>query len=194
MTTFGTVSHDTRSAAMPKAVVSLFAVAAFAILTAVGAQISIPAVPVPFTLQTFFVLLSGALLGARRGAAAQLAYIAAGAFGAPVFAGFKGSFLHLLGPTGGYLIAFPAAAFLAGSLVESSVAKRLPTMIASIASMAIAMMLIFLAGVAQLNLVVFHNWNAALAAGFLHLQVWDAVKILAAAAVYAQLQRRFSHE
>jgi biotin transport system substrate-specific component len=167
---------------------------AFAILTAIGAQISIPAIPVPFTLQTFFVLLSGALLGARRGAIAQMLYIVTGAAGAPVFAGFKGSFLHLLGPTGGYLFAFPAAAFLAGYLLHNTPAmRRLPSMVAALVSMTLAMAVIFLSGVIQLNLVVFHNWNAAMAAGFLHLQVWDAVKILGAAAVYSQIGKRFGH-
>lgn len=91
------------------------AVAAFAALTAVGARLSVPlpGTPVPFTLQPVAVLLSGLLLGARLGAASQFSYLAAGAVGLPVFAA-GGGLAYLAGPTGGYLLAFPAAAAVAG--------------------------------------------------------------------------------
>ena len=91
----------------------------FAALTAAGAQIEIPNSPVPFTLQTLFVLLSGALLGPRLGTVSMLAYLGAGAAGLPVFSSFGFGVARLLGPTGGYLLAFPAAAFVAGSLSGS---------------------------------------------------------------------------
>jgi biotin transport system substrate-specific component len=92
-------------------------VLAFAAATAFGAKVAIPlpGTPVPFTLQVAFVLLAGALLGARLGAASQLAYLAAGAAGAPVFAAGGGLF-YLLGPTGGYLLAFPLAAWVVGAV------------------------------------------------------------------------------
>jgi biotin transport system substrate-specific component len=193
MNTIGTVPQRTEHAAAARTASSAILIVFFALLTAIGAQISIPAFPVPFTLQTFFVLLSGALLGARRGALSQVVYVISGAAGAPVFAGFKGSILHLLGPTGGYLIAFPVAALLVGYLLHNTpLAKRMPVFAAALGSMILAMAVIFLAGVTQLNVIVFHNWTASLAAGFIHLQIWDAVKILAAATVYAQLGRRFS--
>lgn len=85
-----------------------------ALATAVAAQITIPCWPVPFTLQTVAVLASGLLLGARRGAASQVAYLAMGASGVPVFAGALGGPQILFGPTGGYLFAFVLAAALAG--------------------------------------------------------------------------------
>src|SRR6185503_16683422 len=88
----------------------------FAALTAIGAQIEIPNAPVPYTLQTLFVLLSGALLGPRYGAASMLLYLAAGALGLPVFSSFGFGAARLLGPTGGYLLAFPAASFATGYL------------------------------------------------------------------------------
>ncbi len=172
-----------------RAVSSALWISAFALLTAVGAQIVIPFAPVPFTLQSVFVLLSGAMLGARKGALAQVAYLGMGAAGLPVFAGFSGTFLHLLGPTGGYLIAFPLAAYVTGLLLHQSPIARLPRYLAAVAAMIPAMLVVFAIGTAQLNLVVFHNWSASIAAGFTSLQVWDAVKILVAAGLASQLGR-----
>lgn len=91
------------------------AVLAFAVLTAVGARISVPlpGSPVPFTFQVVAVLAAGLLLGPRLGAMSQVAYLAAGAAGLPVFA-MGGGAAYLLGPTGGYLLAYPAAALVVG--------------------------------------------------------------------------------
>ncbi|MBC8135454.1 MAG: biotin transporter BioY, partial [Fibrella sp.] len=80
------------------------------------AQVAIPLpwTPVPITGQTFGVLLSGVLLGSRRGYLACLAYLVEGAAGLPVFAGGMSGFLPFIGLTGGYLAAFPVAAFMVG--------------------------------------------------------------------------------
>jgi len=98
----------------------LFAIGCFAALTAIGAQIAVrlPFSPVPLTLQVLTVVVSGMVLGSRRGWASQLAYLAAGAAGLPVFAGGVGGLPVLVGPTAGYLLAFPAGAFVAGALRE----------------------------------------------------------------------------
>lgn len=90
-------------------------------VTAVAAQVAIPipGTPVPITLQTLAVLLSGALLGPWLGATAQALYLASGALGAPVFAAGGAGFAWLFGPTGGYLLAFPAAAAVAGFVAGS---------------------------------------------------------------------------
>jgi len=87
----------------------------FAVFTAVGARLSVPlpGTPVPMTLQPVAVLLAGVVLGSRAGAASQIAYLAAGFVGLPVFAAGGGA-AYLLGPTGGYLLAFPVAAAVAG--------------------------------------------------------------------------------
>jgi len=95
------------------------AVLGLAALTAIGARISVPlpGTAVPFTLQVVAVLLSGLLLGRRLGAASQIAYLAAGVAGLPVFASGGGA-AYLLGPTGGYLLTFPIAAAIAGVAAE----------------------------------------------------------------------------
>src|SRR3954454_8054623 len=90
-----------------------------AALTSAAAQISIPLpfTPVPFTLQPMVVLLGGAALGARLGMAAQIVYLAAGLAGLPVFAAspiLPQGVARLLGPTGGFLMSYPFAAFAAG--------------------------------------------------------------------------------
>ena len=168
-------------------------IGSFALLTALGAQIIVPTVPVPFTLQTFFVLLSGALLGPRKGAAAQMSYLAMGASGLPVFAGFAGGFPYLLGPTGGYLIAFPFAAWVTGMLLhETSLLRWLPRYVAALTAMIAGMVVIFAMGVTQLNFILLHDWTTSIAAGFISLQIWDAVKLAAAAGIYAEIGRRFA--
>lgn len=90
----------------------------FAGFTAVGAQLAarLPFTPVPLTLQTLFVVMAGITLGPRDGFYAMVSYIGIGLLGAPIFAGFTFGPAVLFGPTGGYLIAFPAAALVAGSL------------------------------------------------------------------------------
>jgi biotin transport system substrate-specific component len=85
-------------------------------ITAICAQITIPQLPVPITLQTFAVLLCGILLGPRLGALSLVLYLVVGACGAPVFAAAAFGPHTLFGPTGGYLLSFPLAAFLLGWL------------------------------------------------------------------------------
>lgn len=94
--------------------IRLVQIAAFALLIAVGAQVAVPMVPVPMTMQTFAVLLAGAGLGPVWGAGAVLSYLAAGALGLPVFSDGASGVAALWGPTAGYLWSFPVAAALAG--------------------------------------------------------------------------------
>jgi biotin transport system substrate-specific component len=91
-------------------------VAAFVLAITFGAQVAIPLwfTPVPITLQTLFVILGGVVLGPRLGALAAASYVMVGAAGAPVFSNGAAGVLWLFGPTGGYLLAAPAAAFAAG--------------------------------------------------------------------------------
>ena len=96
-------------------------IAAFVLFTAVGAQLAVrlPWTPVPVTMQTLFVVLAGVVLGPRDGFRAMTAYLCLGAVGAPVFAGFAFGPAAFVGPTGGYLVAFPAAALLSGAVARA---------------------------------------------------------------------------
>ena len=113
----------------------------FGALTALSAHLSIPWYPVPITGQVFMVLLSGALLGPRLGLMSQLTYLGIGIAGAPVFAGGNATLLALMGPTAGYLLAFPPAAYVAGLLAPR--ARSFPALLMVLAAPAV---LILLAG------------------------------------------------
>ncbi len=160
----------------------------FALMTAVGAQIQIPHQPVPYTLQTFFVLLSGALLGKRNGALSQILYVALGAAGMPLFSSWGFGLARVLGPTGGYLLAFPVAAFVVGYLV-----RRQNNFVWTLVSMFIGLVIIFSLGTLQLNFLYFHDWALSLTNGFLIFSWWDVVKLVAAAGIVTRLSAgRFS--
>lgn len=100
--------------------------AAFVLFTAAGAQLAVylPWTPVPVTMQTLFVVLAGIALGPRDGLAAMVSYLALGAAGVPLFAGFSFGPAVLFGPTGGYLVMFPAAAALSGAVARSAAGRR----------------------------------------------------------------------
>ena len=144
-------------------------VVAFAAATAFGAKIAlpIPGTPVPFTLQPLFVLLAGAVLGARLGAASQTAYLAAGLAGLPVFVAGGGA-AYLLGPTGGYLMAYPLAAFLAGALADRGTFARLGGLLAGLAT-------IYAGGLAWL--AVQGGFTTAVAWGVAPFVLADGVKV-----------------
>ena len=158
----------------------------FAALTAVGAQIEIPRQPVPYTMQTFFVLLAGAMLGKRSGAFSQLVYLAAGLLGLPVFSGGGFGLAKLIGPTGGYLLSFPVAAFVVGYVLEGKT-RYLWTLV----SMVVGSLVIFSLGTLQLYFVYYHDWAIAFTNGFLIFSWWDVVKIVAAAGMYIPLAKKF---
>ena len=100
-------------------------IAMFAALMAIGANITSWAPflvigGVPITLQTFFCVLAGAILGAKRGAIAMTVYMLIGLFGAPVFARFGGGFSTIVAPTFGFILSFILAAYVTGLLIEKS--------------------------------------------------------------------------
>lgn len=164
----------------------LFWILGFSILTVFAAQVSIPVKPVPFTLQTMLVLLSGAFLGARNGAVSQIIYISAGAIGLPVFANFSLGLPVLFGPTGGYLIAFPVASYLVGKIVEQN-----KSLVAVSISMLLGTLLILLVGAAYLSLFFDGNLSIAFKSGVQIFSVWGLIKISAAASIYYAVSKKY---
>ena len=155
-------------------------------LTALGAQIEIPNHPIPFTLQTLFVLLSGAFLGARNGFLAQVLYIGIGAIGVPVFSGGSFGFARIIGLTGGYILSFPIAAAIVGYMIS-----RHRSYLWTIFSMFLALVVIFTSGSLYLNFVSIHNLRQAFASGFLIFSWWDIIKLTAAATIYYEFSKRY---
>ena len=126
------------------------------IFIALSAQFAfnIPFSPVPVTGQTFAVLLTGALLGSRRGSLAVLAYLLEGVSGLPVYAQAQFGLVHLFGPTGGYLAGFVPAAFLTGYLVENGWGKSIFSVLAI---MIVGTVVIFICGLSALKLFFGNN-------------------------------------
>jgi len=176
---------------MPMRVAAVLFVTA---LTAAAAQISIPLpfTPVPFTLQPMVVLLGGAALGSRLGMSSQVLYLFLGLAGLPVFAAspvLPQGFARLLGPTGGYLLSYPFAAFAAGWLAERSFDRRYLT---SLLAMAAGLSIVFACGVAWLAWFAQPapaGLSVALRTGLVPFLGADAIKVALAATVLPAVWR-----
>lgn len=160
-------------------------VLSFTVLTAIAAKVAlpIPGTTVPFTFTPFAVVLSGALLGARLGAASQMAYLSLGLIGIPVFFGPVAGPAYLLGPTGGYLLAYPLAAWMTG-LVAGTAGSVIRTFGAVLVGMAV----IYTGGVAWL--AAQSGWAAALSLGLVPFVLADLVKCVMAVMVVARIRDR----
>jgi biotin transport system substrate-specific component len=141
------------------------------------ASINLPFTPVPITLQTLVVMLAAAALGGRRGALAMLLYLAEGAAGLPVFAK-GGGLLYFTGPTAGYLISYPFAAFVVGWLCERRLDRSLLT---SILAMLPGTLIIYVIGVAWLAVLLHLTLFQALVAGMFPFIPGDLIKLVVAA-------------
>jgi len=152
-------------------------IVAFVLATWLGAYVAVPLpwTAVPMTLQPLFVLLAGAVLGAWAGAAAMALYLALGASGLPVFALGGAGLPWLLGPTGGFLLAFPAAAWVVGAL-----AGRRPGMLRLLGALVLGMATIYVGGVSRLLLLTGQDLGRALALGVVPFLAADLTKVLAA--------------
>ncbi|HTM02012.1 MAG TPA: biotin transporter BioY [Vicinamibacterales bacterium] len=167
-------------------------------LTAAAAQISIPLpfTAVPFTFQPMVVLLGGLALGSRLGATSQVLYLALGIIGLPVFAAsptLPPGALRLLGPTGGYLMSYPVAAFAVGYLAERGFDRRYVT---SVMAMVAGLAIVYACGVSWLGLFARVNdasaatgLRAAFVAGVAPFVLADVTKLLFAAAIVPGLWR-----
>ena len=155
----------------------VIAVLAFAAATALGAyvRVPVPLTPVPMTLQTLFVVLAGALLGPRLGAASQLAYLGAGIAGLPVFTAGAG-LGYLLGPTGGYLLAFPVTAFLAGLVAQGVTGRGIGALAALFVGLFAASLVILFGGAGWLG-VLTGDYAGALTLGLVPFLIGDVVKV-----------------
>lgn len=156
----------------------------FAVLTFVGANIRIPLYPVPFTLQTLFVILAGAVLGTRTGVLSQAIYLSMGSLGIPLFAGSMVGIAVFSGPTGGYLVGFAFAAFVVGRLIN-----RKSTILWQSTVFALGSLTILLFGVIHLSIIYTHDLSSAIAVGFTPFLLGDAVKVFAAVSIF----RSYSH-
>lgn len=161
--------------------------ALFASLTAVGAYVKIPLpiTPVPVTMQVFFVLLAGSMLGSRWGTISMVVYLLLGIAGFPVFAGGASGMGVLFGPTGGYLAGFIFAAFVTGKLLENlsqhSILKNFLCMI-------IGLIIIYLFGAFRLMSVAHLTFQQTMIAGILPFIIGDLVTLMLAAFIAEQYE------
>jgi len=175
-----TARPESRSRFTEKAAAVLFVT----VLTTIAAQVSLPLpwTPVPLTFQPMLVLVGALALGSRLGTASQILYIGLGIAGLPVFAAsptLPQGAARLLGPTGGYLMAYPVAAFVTGWLAERGFDRRYLT---SFAAMVCGLIVVYSGGVSWLMILnPAGGFSAALAAGFVPFVVPDLIKLLLAA-------------
>lgn len=191
-------AFSARGDAAPARGIRVASVVFMTALTAAAAQISVPLpfTQVPFTFQPTVVLLSGLVLGARLGAASQFLYLAAGIVGLPVFAAslsLPPGAMRLLGPTGGYLMAYPVAAWVAGCCAKRGLDRRYLT---SVLAMAAGLAVIYVCGTAWLAFFArtaagsaATGLQGAIAAGVAPFVVADVVKLAAAAGILPGLWR-----
>ena len=173
----------------PLSVRNLSLAALFAALTAVASQISIPLpfTPIPVNLALLAVVLSGSLLGPVCGALSQLVFIALGAMGLPVFAGFHGGLSALAGPTGGFLVGYVLCSLLVGVLVRKPARQKAPVTALCLTA---GILLCYALGVLWFMLLTGNGFIAALTLCVLPFLPGDALKIIVA----TLLTRRLAHQ
>ena len=171
---------------LPGQILLAVAASAFVALCA-HASVRIPFTPVPFTLSDFAVVLVGLTLAPATAFAAMMLYLLEGALGLPVFnPGGLGGVAQLLGPTGGFLFAYPLAACTAGWL-----RRKLPASFsANLLAGAAGSMLLMLAGVLWLGSLLHLAPSVTVRLGLLPFLPGQAVKVLAAAGIFTSLRRR----
>ncbi|SES23942.1 biotin transporter BioY [Psychrobacillus sp. OK032] len=160
--------------------------ALFAAIIAVAAQIIINIPPIPFTLMTIAVMLTATILGAKYGTLAVSVYVLMGIIGIPVFAGMKGGFGIVLGPTGGYIVAIIPATLFVGWYLESFGHTKVQAIIANM----LAVFIILALGTVWLKFVADLPWNGALKGGMLPFILPDLVKAIVAAIIGVLIRKR----
>jgi biotin transport system substrate-specific component len=178
MTTLAPTVYSRGLPRLPAWIRDLSLIAAASLLLAALAQVEIelPFTVVPITGQTFGVLLIGAALGSKRGAASVLAYLAEGALGLPFFAGGAAGLSVLTGATAGYLIGFVAAAYVVGRMAERGLERSFRT---SILPFVVGTLVIYACGVAWLSTIV-GGLAEGIRFGMLPFLFGDVLKLIAA--------------
>lgn len=169
------VIHHTFSGAKPLGYSVIFAA-----LTALAAWVEVPMIPVPMTMQTCAVLLSGALLGARWGAVSQIIYLVGGLF-LPIYAGGATGVSTLFGATGGYLFAFPIAAFLTGAWLRSATIET--PVYALFARVFAVSLVIMILGTIWLQVALNLSLVQAVSLGFVPFIIGDVIKCMLVVAI-----------
>jgi biotin transport system substrate-specific component len=167
---------------------SLVYASMFGALTAIGAYISIPFLPVPLTLQTLFTILAGLLLGGPLAALSQLVYVLLGVIGLPVFAGGKAGLGVLLGPTGGYLLGFILGAYVIGALANS---RKNAGPVWLFVSIVAGHVIIYGLGVLQLSLIAHLSAAKAIVVGVIPFLPSDALKCAASILVSLKIAKEW---
>jgi biotin transport system substrate-specific component len=147
----------------------------------VTALLVVPHEPVPWTGQTFGVLVAGCALGFRRGFASVSLYVLLGVIGLPFFAEHKGGVSVILGATGGYLVGFIVAGAIVGRLAELGWDRHIG---GALGAMVLGSVIIYAVGVPWLKMTTGMSWSDAVAAGLTPFVAWDAFKLVAAAAIF----------
>ncbi|MGI6684322.1 MAG: biotin transporter BioY [Bacillota bacterium] len=163
-------------------------VAMFSALTAVLSQVSIPLPfsPVPITLQTFAVFLTGAVLGSRKGTLALAIYVLIGLFGLPVFSQGKSGLPALVGPTGGYIIGFIPAVYIIGKVLEES---EHITFLRSFGAITLGLVVVYTLGVIQLKFVLDLSLTEAVTMGVLPYLVFEFAKVIMGAYLGSRIRK-----
>ncbi|MCK5534388.1 biotin transporter BioY [bacterium] len=176
-----------REIVLDKKICAMIGVGGFIIATALAAyaKIYLPFTPVPITLQTLFVLLSGAVLGKKLGGISQLSYLILGGIGLPIFAGI-GGMLYFFGPTGGYLIGFLFASWVVGEMLEKK--SNLPWIVISFLS---GTLIIYFFGMVHLSVVMKIGMSKAFVLGVAPFIPGGLLKIILATLLYHKYQTRF---
>src|SRR5208283_1982831 len=166
-------------------------VAGASLLVALCARVTIPLMPltpVPLTMQNFGVLLAGLLLGSRRGFAALMLYLIEGAAGLPVFNPTgPGGIAQLLGPTGGFLMAYPFVAWLAGFVMERGGGSFARAALGGL----LGEVVLFFAGLSWLAMLT-HSVAQAFRWGLYWFLFAEVIKVMMAAGIAARWRRRSS--
>lgn len=156
---------------------SIILSAFFAVLTGIGAFITIPIGPVPITMQTLFTYLAGAILGSKWGALSQVIYVILGLVGVPIFAGGRAGIGVLIGPTGGYLLGFIIGAYIIGKLIEF---RQTLSFVWVLFSMVVGTLIIYVFGIMQLSLWLKISVEKAILIGVLPFIIGDLLKMILA--------------